>query len=86
MKKVNRAIKVVSALFFTVILIFVIIHNVNGSVNFTKETGKKCLECHSKIPKKGESELYLTEFGKKFKENGNKLPKVNESLSLGRQV
>jgi len=75
MKKVTRAIKVVAALLFTVMLMFVIMHNANGSVQFTKETGKKCLECHSKIPKKGESELYLTEFGKKFKENGNKLPK-----------
>ena len=78
MKRVNRMIKVVSAFFFAVVLIFVLIHNANGSAKFTKETGKKCLECHSKIPKKGESELYLTEYGKKFKENGNKVPEGNK--------
>ena len=47
---------------------------VNASSQFTKETGKKCADCHSKVPKKGDKELYLTELGKKFKENGNKLP------------
>jgi hypothetical protein len=46
----------------------------NASSKFTKETGKKCADCHSKVPKKGDKELYLTELGKKFKENGNKLP------------
>ena len=46
----------------------------NASSQFTKETGKKCADCHSKVPKKGDKELYLTELGKKFKENGNNLP------------
>ena len=48
--------------------------NANASAKFTKETGKKCTDCHSKVPKKGEADLYLTELGKKFKENGNKMP------------
>jgi preprotein translocase subunit SecG len=74
MKRANRLIKLVSVFFFAVSLIFVLIHNANGSAKFTKETGKKCADCHSKIPKKGEPELYLTELGKKFKENGNKMP------------
>jgi hypothetical protein len=46
-----------------------------ASQKFTKETGKKCLDCHKKIPKKGDADLQLTELGQKFKENGNKLPK-----------
>ena len=74
MKRVNRVTDVVLAALFTVVFIFVLIFSANGSSKFTKETGKKCLECHSKIPKKGESELFLTEYGKKFKENGNKAP------------
>lgn len=74
MKKINRALKVLSAFFFAAALIFVLIHNANASAKFTKETGKKCTDCHSKIPKKGETELYLTELGKKFKDNGNKMP------------
>ena len=74
MKRVNRLTDVVLTALFAVVFIFVLIFNVNGSAKFTKETGKKCLEYHSKIPKKGESELFLTEYGKKFKENGNKAP------------
>lgn len=78
MKRVNRMLKLVSIFFFAVALIFVLIHNAGASTKFTKETGKKCLECHSKIPKKGETELYLTEYGKKFKENGNKPVEAKE--------
>ena len=63
---------------FTVIGILVFstafLSPLNASSKFTKETGKKCTDCHSKTPKKGEKELYLTELGKKFKDNGNKLP------------
>lgn len=75
MKKTNRIIKVFSASILGIaLLFFMMIHNTKASAKFTKETGKKCVECHSKIPKKGEAELYLTEYGKKFKENGNKVP------------
>lgn len=72
MKRINRMLKLLSIFFFAVALMFVLIHNASGSAKFTKETGKKCFDCHSKIPQKGETELYLTEYGKKFKENGNK--------------
>jgi hypothetical protein len=74
MEKLNLAAKVLSAFFLAAALIVVLIFSTNASTKFTKETGKKCTDCHSKIPKKGETELYLTELGKKFKENGNKMP------------
>ena len=74
MKRANRVIKVLSIFFFAIAIVLVLIHNANASSKFTKETGKKCADCHSKIPKKGEAELYLTDLGKKFKENGNKMP------------
>jgi len=47
----------------------------NASQKFAKETGKKCLDCHTKIPKKGDKDVQLTELGKNFAENGHKLPK-----------
>jgi len=42
---------------------------------YAKETGKKCQDCHTKVPKKGATDPQLTELGKKFAENGHKLPK-----------
>ena len=72
MKRRNRLLKLLSVFFFAVALTLTLIYSAGASTKFTKETGKKCLDCHSKIPKKGETELYLTEYGKKFKENGNK--------------
>ena len=44
-----------------------------ANVKYQKETNKKCLDCHKKVPKKGE-DPQLTELGKKFAENGHKLP------------
>lgn len=46
-----------------------------GSAKYAKETGKKCLDCHTKVPKKGDTDPQLNDFGKKFAENGHKLPK-----------
>ena len=46
----------------------------NANQKYAKETGKKCLDCHVKIPKKGDKDVQLTELGKKFVENGHKLP------------
>jgi len=47
----------------------------NATQKYAKETGKKCTDCHTKVPKKGDADHQLTEFGKKFAENGHKLPK-----------
>ena len=46
-----------------------------ASQKYAKETKKKCLDCHTKVPKKGATDHLLNEFGKKFAENGHKLPK-----------
>lgn len=67
---INRIFMAIAVLAISVFFMFPL----NASSKFTKETGKKCADCHSKVPKKGDKELYLTELGKKFKENGNKLP------------
>ena len=47
----------------------------NATQKYAKETGKKCLDCHTKVPKKGATDHQLNELGKKFAENGHKLPK-----------
>ena len=47
----------------------------NATQKYAKETGKKCLDCHTKVPKKGATDHLLTELGKKFAENDHKLPK-----------
>jgi len=47
----------------------------NATQKYAKDTGKKCLDCHTKVPKKGATDHLLNEFGKKFAENGHKLPK-----------
>ena len=72
MKRTNHKLKLLATFLLAVVLPAVVLHHATASVKFTKETGKKCVDCHSQIPKKGETELYLTEYGKKFKENGNK--------------
>jgi hypothetical protein len=41
-----------------------------ATMQFAKETGKSCGDCHSD-PKGGGA---LTPFGEKFKANGNKMP------------
>jgi hypothetical protein len=47
----------------------------NATQKYAKDTKKKCLDCHTKVPKKGATDHLLTELGKKFAENGHKLPK-----------
>ena len=74
MKPLDRIIKVISVGIGILIFSIASFSPLNASSQFTKETGKKCADCHSKVPKKGDKDLYLTELGKKFKENGNKLP------------
>ena len=47
---------------------------VTATSKYAKDTGKKCTDCHVKVPKKGE-DPNLTEFGKAFQKNDHKLPK-----------
>ncbi len=47
---------------------------VTATPKYAKETGKKCTDCHVKIPKKGE-DPNLTNLGKAFQKNDHKLPK-----------
>ena len=74
MKPLNWMIRLISVGIAVLVFSAALLSPLKATSQFTKETGKKCADCHSKIPKKGDKDLYLTELGKQFKENGNKLP------------
>jgi hypothetical protein len=78
MKLLNLIIRLFSVGIGILVFSTALLSPLNATSQFTKETGKKCADCHSKVPKKGDKDLYLTELGKKFKENGNKLPGENK--------
>jgi hypothetical protein len=42
-----------------------------ATLKHRKQTGKKCLFCHTGIPEHGDEDPQLSEQGKKFKENGS---------------
>lgn len=44
-----------------------------ATLKYKKETGKKCVFCHTGIPKPGDEDAQLTEDGKEFKRNGYRL-------------
>ena len=44
-----------------------------ATLKYRKETGKKCIFCHTGIPKAGAEDPQLTKEGKKFRDNGHKL-------------
>jgi hypothetical protein len=72
MKLVKSALVLAAA---SAALLLVSIRPSTATQKYAKETGKKCLDCHTKVPKKGDADHQLTELGKKFAENGHKLPK-----------
>jgi hypothetical protein len=53
-------------------------HPAAATVQFAKDTGKSCADCHTN-PAGGGA---LTPLGEKFKANGNKLPAATHSLSM----
>jgi hypothetical protein len=71
----KRVLTLLSGLVFVASVLFLVSNHCIASQQFSKETGKKCLDCHKKIPKKGDKDAQLTEMGQKFKDNGNKMPK-----------
>jgi hypothetical protein len=72
MKLVKSALVLAVA---SVVLFLLLIKPSTATQKYSKETGKKCKDCHTKVPKKGDTDPQLTELGKKFVENGHKLPK-----------
>ena len=71
----KNVLTLISAVVFAVSTMFLFSPESAASQQFSNETGKKCLDCHKKIPKKGDKDAQLTELGQKFKDNGNKMPK-----------
>ena len=71
----KRVLALVSTVAFAISIVVLFSQECTASQQFAKDTGKKCLDCHKKIPKKGDKDMQLTELGQKFKDNGNKMPK-----------
>ena len=71
----KRLLALITAFSFAVPMILLFSFDSVASQQFSKDTGKKCLDCHKKVPKKGDKDAQLTELGQKFKDNGNKMPK-----------
>jgi hypothetical protein len=74
MKQVRAVFRMFSILLFALVVAFAFSFSTTANPKFAKETGKKCLDCHKKLPKQGDKDPQLTELGQKFKDNGHKLP------------
>lgn len=46
---------------------------VEATLKYKRETGKKCTFCHSAIPSPGDEDPKLNREGRRFKENGYRL-------------
>lgn len=55
------------------LVLFLSVFQVQATLKYRKETGKKCTFCHVSIPEKGDEDPKLTKDGKAFKENGYQL-------------
>lgn len=71
MKMTRILISGVLAGFFLILLLG--LSQVQATLKYKKETGKKCTFCHVSIPEKGDEDPKLTKDGKEFKENGYQL-------------
>jgi hypothetical protein len=55
------------------LILFMGVTQVQATLKYKKETGKKCTFCHVSIPEKGDEDPKLTKDGKEFKDNGYQL-------------
>jgi len=53
---------------------------VEATMKYKKDTGKKCTFCHTAIPKKGDEDPKLNEEGRKFQENGHQLTEEQKNM------
>ena len=74
MKVLKAVLKLFSVMCFALVIALAFTPNGTATPKYAKETGKKCLDCHKKLPKKGDKDVQLTELGQKFKDNDHKLP------------
>lgn len=50
-----------------------LLQSLGATMKMKKDTGKKCVFCHTVVPEKGDKDPRLNRDGKLFKENGYKL-------------
>ncbi len=65
----QAALLAVTALVMT----FFLAASLQGTLKYKKDTGKKCVFCHTGIPKPGDEDPQLNEDGKQFKRNNYQL-------------
>jgi len=67
MRKINRvALLVLLGGFFSLLFY----STAEATLKYKKETGKRCIFCHTRIPEPEEKDPQLNEEGEKFLENG----------------
>jgi hypothetical protein len=72
MRKIKLiALSIILSGFFLLLFTF----TAEATLKHRKETGKKCVFCHTRIPEPEEKDPQLNEQGKKFKENDYRLTK-----------
>ena len=57
-------------------LAFVVIpwrYQVEATLKYRRDTGKKCVFCHERVPEPGAKDPLLTEDGRRFRDNGYQL-------------
>ncbi len=70
MRKIKLiALSIILSGFFLLLFTF----TAEATLKHRKETGKKCVFCHTRIPEPEEKDPQLNEQGKKFKENDYRL-------------
>ena len=52
---------------------FLFAANAQATLKYKKDTGKKCVFCHTGIPKPGDEDPQLTKDGKEFQRNDHQL-------------
>lgn len=69
----KRLLQATSLVFLALLLGLSWVGSAGATLKFKKETGKKCVFCHTGIPKQGDEDPQLNEDGKTFKKNGYRL-------------
>jgi len=57
----------------TLVMALFLAGSLQATLKYKKETGKKCVFCHTGIPKAGDEDPQLNEDGKEFKRNNYQL-------------
>ncbi len=69
----RRIIQGVTLAALALVMAFFLVASLQATLKYKKDTGKKCVFCHTGIPKPGDEDPQLNEDGKQFKRNNYQL-------------